>query len=134
VAGRNFGWPNVRGACDNDIGNETTFCQANNVVQPLAKWSPTIAPAGADIYVADLIPQWKGSLLFTALGARALFRLTLSADGQRITASETLFQGEFGRLRDVLVAPDGVVYLATSNRDGRGSPRSDDDRILRIRP
>jgi aldose sugar dehydrogenase len=51
-----------------------------------------------------------------------------------VTAKETLFAGQFGRLRDVLVAPDGTVYLATSNRDGRGSPASDDDRILRIRP
>jgi aldose sugar dehydrogenase len=134
AAGRNFGWPTVHGACDDDVGNERTFCQANNVVAPLAMWTPTIAPAGADIYVGDLIPQWKGSLLFTALKAGALYRLTLSADGQRVTDRETLYQGEFGRLRDVLVAPDGTVYLATSNRDGRGNPRGDDDRILRIRP
>ena len=134
VAGRNFGWPTVHGLCDNDVGNERTFCQANNVVEPLATWTPTIAPAGADIYVADLIPQWKGSLLFASLGARAMFRLTLSADGQSVTARETLYQGQFGRLRDVLVGPDGSVYLATSNRDGRGNPSSDDDRILRIRP
>jgi glucose/arabinose dehydrogenase len=58
----------------------------------------------------------------------------LSADGKSVTANETLFEGRFGRLRDVLVAPDGSVYLATSNRDGRGSPAADDDRILRIRP
>jgi aldose sugar dehydrogenase len=134
VAGRNFGWPTVHGACDDDIGSERAFCQANGVVEPLAIWTPTIAPAGADIYVADLIPQWKGSLLFVALRGAALHRLTLSADGQRVTARETLYQGEYGRLRDVLVGPDGSVYLATSNRDGRGSPTADDDRILRIRP
>lgn len=133
VAGRNYGWPMVRGFCDDDAGNERTFCQANNVVEPLAAWTPTIAPSGADIYVADLIPEWKGSLLFTSLKG-ALYRLVLSNDGQRVTARETFFQGRFGRLRDVLVAPDGAVYLATSNRDGRGSPASDDDRILRIRP
>jgi glucose/arabinose dehydrogenase len=134
VAGRNYGWPTVHGACDDDVGSERPFCQANNVVEPLATWTPTIAPAGADIYLADLIPQWKGSLLFTSLKGAALYRLTLSADGQRVTAKETLFAGQFGRLRDVLVAPDGSVYLATSNRDGRGSPSADDDRILRIRP
>ena len=134
VAGRNYGWPTVHGFCDDDIGNERNFCQANDVVEPLAAWTPTIAPAGADIYVADLIPQWKGSLLFTSLKGTALYRLALSADGLRVTSRETLFQGRFGRLRDVLVAPDGTVYLATSNRDGRGSPSAEDDRIIRVRP
>jgi len=134
VAGRNFGWPTVHGACDDDIGSERTFCQANNVAEPLAMWTPTIAPAGADIYVGDLISQWKGSLLFASLKGSALYRLALSADGQSVTARETLFQGDYGRLRDVLVAPDGTVYFATSNRDGRGSPTGDDDRILRVRP
>ena len=42
--------------------------------------------------------------------------LALSADGLRVTSRETLFHGRFGRLRDVLVAPDGTVYLATSNK------------------
>ena len=134
AAGRNFGWPTVHGACDDDVGAERAFCQANNVVEPLAMWTPTIAPAGADVYVANLIPQWKGSLLFASLRGTALYRLTLSSDGRSVTARETLFQGDYGRLRDVLVAPDGVVYLATSNRDGRGSPAGDDDRILRVRP
>jgi glucose/arabinose dehydrogenase len=134
LPGRNYGWPTVHGACDDDIGNERTFCQANNVVEPVVTWTPTIAPSGADFYVADLIPRWKGSLLFTSLKGTALYRLTLSADGQRVTSKEALYSGQFGRLRDVLVAPDGSVYLATSNRDGRGSPSGDDDRILRIRP
>ena len=134
LAGRNYGWPTVHGACDDDIGSERAFCLTNNVVEPLATWTPTIAPSGADFYLADLIPQWKGSLLFTSLEGEALYRLTLSSDGQRVTARETLYAGQFGRLRDVLVAPDGSVYLATSNRDGRGSPAADDDRILRIRP
>ena len=42
-------------------------------------------------------------------------------------------QGSFGRLRDVIEGPDGALYVATSNRDGRGSPASNDDRILRLR-
>jgi glucose/arabinose dehydrogenase len=134
IAGRNYGWPAVHGFCDDDTGNERPFCQANSVVEPLAAWTPTIAPAGADIYAADLIPQWKGSLLFTSLKGQAVYRLVLSDDAQHVTSRETLFDGQFGRLRDVLVAPDGAVYLATSNRDGRGSPSSDDDRIIRIRP
>lgn len=133
--GRNYGWPNVRGMCDGDAGSgEISFCQANNVVEPLARWTPTIAPSGVDLYTSTRIEGWRGSLLFTTLKGQAVYRLTLSPDGRRVVAEERLFHGTFGRLRDVLVAPDGVVYLATSNRDGRGSPGPNDDRIIRIRP
>lgn len=133
--GRNFGWPTVHGKCDGDAGGgEQTFCQANDVVEPLANWTPTIAPAGAAYYNASLIPGWRGSLLFVALKGAALYRMPLSDDGRRITGEEVLFRGDYGRMRAVLVAPDGIVYLGTSNRDGRGSPRNGDDRILSIRP
>jgi glucose/arabinose dehydrogenase len=101
-------------------------------VEPLANWTPTIAPAGLDYYDGSLIPQWRGSLLFTTLKGQALYRLPLAADGRSVTGQEKLFEGQYGRLRDVLVAPDGAVYLGTSNRDGRGSPRPEDDRILRV--
>ncbi len=135
LAGRNYGWPEVHGFCDNDVlTGETTFCTANNVAEPLAAWTPTIAPSGADIYAEDRIPAWKGGLLFTTLKGQALWRITLSADGLSATAKDDLFRGAFGRLRDVLVGPDGEVYLATSNRDGRGQPRTGDDRILVVTP
>ena len=135
LPGRNYGWPGARGFCDNDVlSGETAFCTSNNVVEPLAAWTPTIAPAGADVYNEDLIPAWKGSLLFTTLKGQALWVISLSADGRRATARDDRFNGRFGRLRDVLVGPDGEVYLATSNRDGRGQPRTDDDRILVITP
>ena len=133
--GRNFGWPDVRGRCDGDAGaGEVAFCQTNNVVEPLAVWSPTIAPAGLAYYNGTLIPSWRGSLLLTTLKEAALYRLTLSGDGRSVTSQERLFQGRFGRLRDVLVGPDGAVYLATSNKDGRGTPLPTDDRIIRVRP
>lgn len=134
-AGRNYGWPDVHGMCDGDVGaGEVPFCQANNVAEPLRTWTPTIAPSGLAYYAATRIPSWQGSLLFTTLKGTALHRLTLAADGRSVTAAESLFVGQFGRLRDVLVAPDGAVYIATSNRDGRGSPQATDDRIVRIIP
>ena len=132
--GRNYGWPNVRGFCDGDVQGEVAFCQANNVAEPVAAWTPTIAPSGCDFYNSNLIPNWKGSFLFTTLKGSALYRLTFSSDGNSAASQHILFQNQFGRLRDVLVGPDGKIYLATSNRDGRGSPTADDDRILRISP
>jgi glucose/arabinose dehydrogenase len=134
-SGRNYGWPDVHGRCDGDVGSsEVAFCNANNVADPLTQWTPTIAPAALAYYDATLIPGWRGSLLLATLKDETLYRLTLSANGRSITGQERLFANRFGRLRAVLVAPDGSVYLGTSNRDGRGSPASSDDRIIRIRP
>ena len=133
VAGGNYGWPNVHGFCDNDVGSETVFCSANGVEEPMAAWTPTIAPSGADYYVGVLIPEWTNSLLFTTLKASTLYRLQLSGDGKTVVGQEQLFAGQFGRLRDVFVGPRGETYLATSNRDGRGNPGLNDDRILVIK-
>jgi glucose/arabinose dehydrogenase len=125
----------VHGRCDGDIGlAETSFCSANDVAEPLATWTPTIAPAGLAYYDASLIPAFRRSLLFATLKDATLYRLALSTDGRSIQSTEKLFVHEFGRLRAVLVAPDGSIYLGTSNRDGRGTPMPTDDRILRIHP
>jgi len=99
----------------------------------LKNWSPSIAPAGCAVYDADLIPGWKGSMLFVTLRGQDLRRLTFNPDGS-VAGEEVLFDEKFGRLRDVVVAPDGSVYIATSNQDGRGSPLAGDDRIIRIAP
>jgi len=122
--GRNYGWPEVRGACDSDA--ERAFCGANQVMEPVVEFTPTLAIAGAAF-------DGPGTLLVTALAGRVLLRITLTPDGRRAASVERLHAGEFGRIRDVLVGPDGAIYLATSNRDGRGFPAADDDRILRIR-
>jgi aldose sugar dehydrogenase len=72
--------------------------------------------------------------LFVTLKGSALYGLELSEDGRRVESQTIISQGRYGRLRDVLVGPDGVIYLATSNRDGRGRPEANDDRILMVRP
>lgn len=134
-AGRNYGWPNVHGACDGDIGSsELSFCSANAVAEPIAMWTPTIAPAGVAWYNATLIAAFRNSLLFATLKDATLYRLALSTDGRAVESTQKLFENDFGRLRAVLVAPDGAIYLGTSNRDGRGTPMPTDDRIIRIRP
>ena len=53
-------------------------------------------------------------------------------DPRRVLETEELFRDVYGRLRDVVTGPDGALYVATSNRDGRGRPRPGDDRILRV--
>jgi glucose/arabinose dehydrogenase len=99
----------------------------------IRNYSPSVAPAGCVVYTADLIPQWRGSMLFGTLRGESLRRLTFAADGS-VADEEVLYEDRYGRIRDVAVGPDGAVYFTTSNQDGRGSPRSGDDKILRIGP
>ena len=96
--GGNYGWPTVHGFCDDDVGSERAFCRAHAVVEPLAAWTPTIAITGADFYLSDRIPGWRGSLLATSLKAETLFRFTLSPDGSKIVAREALLATRYGRL------------------------------------
>ena len=122
--GQNYGWPQAQGS-----QHPAPFRA------PLAVYSPAIAPAGAMFYSADAIPQWRGSLFFATLRGTHLRRLVFDAsEPGRIVADERLYQGTYGRLRDVAQGPDGALYVTTSNRDGRGNPRAEDDRILRIGP
>jgi glucose/arabinose dehydrogenase len=55
-------------------------------------------------------------------------------DGRRVVSQENLLAGKYGRIRDVAEGPEGYLYFSTSNRDGRGSPAKDDDRIIRLIP
>lgn len=113
--GRDYGWPETSGT-------------------GLVNYSPAVAPTGCVVYDQNLIPQWKGDLLFTTLRDASLRRLDLDADLESVIGQERLYADSYGRLRDVTAGPDGAVYLATSNRDGRGNPRQGDDRIVRIAP
>jgi glucose/arabinose dehydrogenase len=115
LPGRNYGWPDVAGK-----GGEPRY------VDPLLEsgsdtWAPSgIAALGSDLFVAGL----RG---------RRLLRIRLRAEAS-VAGVEALLAGTYGRLRDVVVGPDGALYVTTSNRDGRGSPTPDDDRILRVIP
>ena len=129
-AGRNYGWPTLEGFCN--TREEEAYCAANDVVEPLYSWSRTVGIAGAEVYEGDAIEGWNGDILAVSLRGESLYHISLSGDGRRALSAETILAGEYGRLRDVLVGPAGEIYLATSNRDGRGEPASNDDRILKL--
>ncbi|WP_428665275.1 PQQ-dependent sugar dehydrogenase [Runella sp.] len=125
---RNYGWPNVEGPCDTP--SEITFCGANNVVEPIFSSgnSATWAFCGLDYYNNDAYPRWKDHLLMVSLKNQTLYSLKLSTDGNTIDGSPVLyFVNQFGRLRDIAIAPNGKVYLCTSN-GGNG------DKIIEITP
>lgn len=113
VAGGNYGWPNVEGT-----SSDTRYRN------PVWTWSPSEAsPSG--------VAYRGGSLYVAALRGTRLWRLQLS--GTSVTRVTAMYNGTFGRLRTAMQNPrDGSMWLTTSNRDGRGSPRTSDDRVLRI--
>lgn len=123
--GRNYGWPDVQGVAKSD-----------KYADPIQFYSPTVAPSGATFYDGSRLRDWKGSLFFVTLKGQALHRLVLGGiDSREVISEEVLFRDEFGRLRDVAEGPDGYLYLATNNRDGRGGkPSPDNDRIVRVVP
>ncbi len=111
---RNYGWPNVKGPCDQLA--ENLFCSANNIKEPLwSSGSATIAVCGLDYYSGTAIPEWKNCLLMATLKDASLRVLKLSPDGLAIGTQQTYFKNRFGRIRDICISPSGKVYLCTSN-------------------
>jgi glucose/arabinose dehydrogenase len=114
MKGRNYGWPDVEGAGGRGQG----------YTDPEVTWTPGQAsPSGAAIAA--------GSLWVAALRGEQLWQVPLGPAG-RVGTPVAHFTGQFGRLRAVVRAPDGSLWVTTNNRDGRGSPRPADDKILVI--
>lgn len=128
--GRNYGWPEVEGFCNDD--GEKEFCTDSNVFEPMKAWTPTLAVCGLEYYGSDAVSPWRNGLLMVSLKEGDLRLLKLSADGRTIAEENIYYNEEWGRLRDLCVAPDGRVFVGTSNRDGRGDPRDGDDRIMEL--
>ena len=119
--GKNYGWAKISHKMNRE-GMETA----------IVEYSPAVAPASGMFYRGNLFPQLKNNFLFGALKGEAIIRLVL--DGRSIVSQEKLFVKIYGRVREIAEAPDGSIYFSTSNRDGRGDPTKEDDRILRIAP
>lgn len=119
--GKNYGWPIVHHT-QTHPGME----------EPLLEYTPACAPASAMFYRGAQFPQFRGNFFFGCLRGARIIRVVL--DGRRVVTQENLLEGKYGRIRDVAEGPEGYLYFSTSNRDGRGSPASDDDRIVRLVP
>lgn len=126
--GANYGWPLVEGHVN--LGPRADAPVADYQNPAISSGDVTWAPSGATFYTGDVLPrEWQGTFLFAGLRSQAIWRY--DPDTDRL---ENLFDHEYGRLRDIQQGPDGNLYILTSNRDGRGDPAADDDRLLRIMP
>ena len=115
--GRNYGWPVVEG-----IGDQPQYTNPERV------WATDDAsPSG--------LAYWRGSLWLAGLRGERLWQIPLNtgaAAGPLTAEPIAHLDGTYGRLRTVAAAPDGSLWLTTSNTDGRGDVRDGDDRILRL--
>jgi glucose/arabinose dehydrogenase/chitodextrinase len=115
VAGGNYGWPTCEGTCG-----------SSSFRDPIVTWRTAEASPSGLAYA-------NGTLFAAALQGRRLWAVPLNADGSPGTPQAEL-QSAYGRLRAVAAGPDGWLWVTTSNRDGRGTPVAQDDRIIRIPP
>jgi len=120
--GGNYGWPEVEG-----LGGAPEF------VDSVATWTTEEAsPSGIALLDGAAIPQFEGDVLVAALRGQRLWRADLDADGA-VAGTDVVLE-DTGRLRAVEQAPDGSVWLLTSNCDGRGECPESGDQILRLGP
>lgn len=112
--GGNYGWPEVEG----------TAGPVDDFAAPVRTW-PTDEASPSGLAFAG------GSLWLATLQGEDLFRMPVGPDGS-VGEPRALLVRQYGRLRTVAAAPDGSLWVATSNRDGRGTPADGDDRIIRI--
>jgi glucose/arabinose dehydrogenase len=122
-AGKNYGWPVISYGTHYSgfkIGEGTAKA---GMEQPVYYWDPVIAPSGMVVYTGDLFTGWKHNILIGSLTPGGLVRLVMKG---RQVAKEERYLGHLGeRIRDVVQAPDGSLYLLTDARNGQ---------ILRITP
>lgn len=123
-AGNNYGWPEAH----HEIEKE-------GMVNPKILFTPAFAPASGMFYKGRAFPQFYGNFFFGGLAGQGIMRVVVEQKGPSKVLSYGKIDGiSVGRVRDVVEGPDGYIYFATSNRDGRGSPRAGDDKIYRLVP
>jgi glucose/arabinose dehydrogenase len=115
--GRNYGWPLVSfgrhySGAEFDLGSA-----AKGYEPPLYYWDPSIAPSAIAVYHGAMFPEWEGNLIVAALKYQLITRLERDSSGA-VVSEERMFDGEFGRIRDVVVAPDGALLLLTDDTNG----------------
>lgn len=131
LAGGNYGWPSVRGFCDQP--GEISFCADSNVIEPVTNFEPNRTVAASDIiyYNHPAIPEWQGAIIMAVLKDKQI-RVMHLATPSTLASDVEYLTNQFGRIRDVLAGPDGSIYLATNGASwGNSDPNT--HTILRLR-
>ncbi len=114
-AGKNYGWPNIS-------GDEKADSMESPVLH--SGYGYTWAPSG--------LAYWDNSLFFAGLRGQAIYEVKLNEQGAGSLLMH--FFEDFGRIRNVRLGPDKMLYILTNNTDGRGTPKAGDDKLIKINP
>jgi len=122
--GANYGWPIVTLGMNysgmpmsyrGPDGKETlSVTEKEGIEQPIAYWVPSIAVCGLDFYTGDKFPKWKNDLLVGALAQQEIRRLRIV--DKKVVSQEIILK-DIGRVRDVAMGPDGLIYVILNGPD-----------------
>ncbi len=115
--GRNYGWPVITYGMDYTGAYVSPFTERHGMMQPVAVWTPSMAPSGLAIYRGDKFPQWNGDAFVGALAHKHLRRVDLDDQGHALGEQRLLTKLD-KRIRDVRVSPDGYIYVTTDDASG----------------
>ncbi len=119
--GANYGWPIITHGMDYNGSPVSALTEKEGMEQPVTHWTPSIAVCALAFYSADRFPRWKSNAFVTALAQQELRRLVI--EDHRVVSQEVLFK-DIGRVREVAMGPDGLIYVALNQPD----------RIVRLEP
>ncbi len=112
--GKDYGW----GVATMGVQPGITRQHAPMMVDPIAYYTPSIGPSGITFNTGNRYPGWKNNLFVTGLIGQKLLRIEVA--GRKIVTQETLFD-QYGRVRDIKLGPDGLLYVLVQNPTGRGT-------------
>jgi glucose/arabinose dehydrogenase len=117
-AGLNYGWARITYGKNYNGRKIGVGVSAPGLEQPAHYWDPSIAPGALVVYAGQMFPEWKNDILVTSLKFGLISRLDRDAAG-KVTSEERFIDSEFGRLRDIIMAPDGSLLVTTDEPDGQ---------------
>lgn len=130
--GLNYGWPIIsHGRSYGDGAQIGEGTEKPGMEQPVKYWTPSIAPSGLLFYEGDAFPQWRGSVFIGSLSLHFLQRLELQGD--TVVHEEQLLSLLLGRIRDVRVGPDGLIYLVTDAVNGQVVRLQPVDKLIQVK-
>jgi glucose/arabinose dehydrogenase len=110
--GLNYGWPIISYGINYDGTILTEMSHKEGMEQPVIQWTPSIAPCGMTFVTGNRFKNWENNILVGSLRFDYVERIVL--DGQKVAHQEKLVEG-IGRVRNVVVSPDGLVYIGLEN-------------------
>jgi glucose/arabinose dehydrogenase len=114
---KNYGWPVITYGVDYSGAKIGEGTNKEGLEQPLHYWDPSIAPGAIAVYRGKMFPEWDGDMLVAALKFQLLSRMQRDGSG-KFVGEERMFEGKYGRIRDITVAPDGALLMVTDESDG----------------